>query len=137
MGNKEFENISYDYFSNTSSYVKMVLDMLPDNEVSIEKKQIIKELYNYFLNQFDENKIKEISLVSSMFREKMESSSLEDAKRYAKVIYTYFLDKIIFDSINRKQIFNIMNDSMKVYVGYFSHENVIENNNSARVNYSR
>ena len=137
MGNKEFEKISYDYFSNTSSYVKMVLDMLPDNEVSIEKKQIIKELYNYFLNQFDENKIKEISLVSSMFREKMESSSLEDAKRYAKVIYTYFLDKIIFDSINRKQIFNIMNDSMKVYVGYFSHENVIENNNSARVNYSR
>ena len=123
MINNDFDSIRYDYYKNTSSYVKMILDMLPESKVSFEKKQIIKELYNYFMNSFTEEKIKEISTISALFREKVAVSSLESVARNAEYIYVNFLDKIIFDSINRNRFFDIMNECMKVYVGYYSEYN--------------
>ncbi len=140
MENKDFNSVSYDYFSNTSSYVKTILDMLPESKVSMEKKIIIKELYNYFLNQFDEEKIKEIATISSMFREKIALSSLEATARHAEYMYVNFLDKIIFDSINRERIFDIMNESMKVYVEYFTkyqEKSVNRQNNIVKIGYAR
>ena len=38
MGKMELDNIYYDYFSNTSSYIKTILDLLPESKVSMEKK---------------------------------------------------------------------------------------------------
>ena len=132
MENTMFNKIQYDYYSNTSSYVKMILDMLPESMASIQKKLVIKELYNYFLNHFDEEKIREISTISKLFREKISVSSLEDTANFVNFVCKNYLDKIVFDSANREIIFNIFNDSMKVYVGYFT-----EYNNKKEVNYIR
>ncbi len=123
MINTNFDSIRYNYYANSSSYVKMILDMLPESKVSAEKKQIIKELYNYFMSNFTEDKIKEIATVSAMFREKVAVSSLDSITKNAEYIYVNFLDKIIFDSINRNKYFDIMNECMKVYVGYYSEYN--------------
>ena len=129
MEKMNFDSLYYDYYSNTSSYVKMILDMLPEGKVSNAKKQVIKELYNYFLNNYDSEKIKEIARVSAMFREIIAISNLESVARHVEYIYVTFLDRIIFDSTNRDKIFDIMNESMKVYVGYYSmyNESTIEN----------
>ena len=74
--NKEFNSISYDYYSNTASYVRMILEMLPEGKVSPKKKIIIKELYNFFLNHFDADKISEIASITAMFREKISVSDM-------------------------------------------------------------
>ena len=128
MESMELDNLYYDYFSNTTSYVKTILDMLPESKVSMAKKSIIKELYNYFLNNYSEEKIKEIASISVLYIEKMAVSSPEEIAMNAEYIYNNFLEKIIFDSRNRDKIFNIMNESMKVYVEYFNNNiNMVEN----------
>lgn len=119
MENNNISHINYDYYSNTSSYIKMILDMLPESRVSQEKKQVIKELYNYFLNRFDDEKIKEIAKVSALFREKISVSSLEEIVKFVDFVCENYLNKIVFDSVNREVIFDVMNDSVKVYVDYF------------------
>ena len=118
--NKEFDNITFDYYSNTASYVKMIVEMLPEGKVSSTKKWVIKEIYNFFLNHFNADKKNEIACISGMFREKISISNMEDIAKYADYIYSNFIENIIFDSINREKIFDIMNESMKVYVGYYS-----------------
>ncbi len=87
MENNGFNTMQYDYYSNTQSYIKMILDILPESMISIEKKQVIKELYNFYLNRFSEEKIKEILAISSMFREKIAVSNLNDNM---KVYVGYF-----------------------------------------------
>lgn len=138
MENKDFNNVQYDYYSNNASYVKMIMDMIPENKVKNLKRQIIKDLYNYLLNNMNERKISEIISVSSMFREKISVSDLESIARHVEYIYVTFLDRIIFDSTNREKIFDIMNESMKVYVGYYSmyNEDTLENINE-EYNYAR
>ena len=118
--NKDFDSISYDYYSNSLSYVKMIIEMLPDGKVSNEKKQIIKELYNYFLNNFSDDKIKEISKISSMFVNRIGFSDPQEINTLVNYLYDNFLEKIIFDSINRERIFAVMNESVKIYTGYYS-----------------
>ena len=137
MEKKDFDSISYDYYSNTSSYVKLILDMLPESKFSMQKKQAFKELYNYFLNHYDDEKINEISVISSMFREKLSILSLDTIARDVEYICVTFLDKIIFDSTNRDKIFNIMNETMKVYVGYYSIENNYSASNTQNYYYTR
>ena len=50
MENNSFENIYYDYFTNTSSYVKTIFDLLPRSEEVMRDKSIIRALYNYIMN---------------------------------------------------------------------------------------
>ena len=129
MENMELNDLYYDYFSNTTSYVKTILDMLSEDKVSLKKRLIIKELYNYFLNKYSEEKIKEIASISALYQEKIALSNPTEIAMNAEYIYTNFLEKIIFDSRNREKIFDIMNESMKVYVEYFNNNiNKTENN---------
>ena len=135
MKNNVINNMSYDYYSNTPSYVKMILETLPESMVSPKKKQVVQELYNYFLNRYDNEKIKEITKISSLFREKISLSSLEETINFMKIIYNNYIDRIVFDSANRETVFNILNDNMKVYVGYFSaykRDNISEGINEIR-----
>ena len=87
MDNNNFDKVMYDYYSNTSSYVKLIMDMMPESRASKEKKYVVKELYNYFLNRMDEEKIKEISIISNLFREQISISSLEDIAKIVDFIY--------------------------------------------------
>ena len=135
MENNEFERISFDYYTNTSSYVKMIVDMMPVSRVSNEKKAIIKELYNYYLNHANEELVKEIIMVSGLFREKVALSDLNTIAKQVEYIYLNFLDKIFFNSINRNKMFEIMNECIKVFVGYYdlSNVNIIHDNRDVSI----
>ena len=135
MENNEFERISFDYYTNTSSYVKMIVDMMPVSRVSNEKKAIIKELYNYYLNHANEELVKEIIMVSGLFREKVALSDLNTIAKQVEYIYLNFLDRIVFDSINRNKMFEIMNECIKVFVGYYdlSNVNIIHDNRDVSI----
>ena len=137
MKNRNFDSISYDYYSNTTSYVKIILEMLPDKKVSQMKKQIVKELYNFFLNHFSDDKIREISKVSSMFRDKISVSNPQETAILVNYIYDNFLDKIIFDSINRSRFFDVMNESLKIYTGYYSEYQISNENQDIENSYIR
>ena len=131
MENKKFENISFDYYANTPSYVKMIVDMLPESVASNEKKSIIIMLYNFYLNHIDKDKVKEIIMISGLFREKISLSDLNTIARQVEFIYSNFLERIIFNSINRDKIFETMNECVKVFVDYYElyNANRISDNN--------
>ena len=129
---KKLENISFDYYSNSPSYIKMIVDMIPNSRASNEKKYVIRELYNYYMNHSTEQKINEMLMVSSLFREKVAISDLSIIARQVEYIYTNFLDRIIFDSINRDKMFEIMNECIKVFVGYYDLDNKKMNDNEIR-----
>ena len=131
MKNKDFDSIYYDYYSNTTSYVKMILDMLPESKVSNEKKQIIKEIYNFILNNSKKEKVAEIANISALYREKLEVLSIEAIARHVDYMYDIFLNNLMFDSSNRGKVFDIMNESMKVFVGFYNEyqKNYIDSSN--------
>ncbi len=119
MENMEFDKISFDYYNNTPSYIKMIVDMLPESRLSNEKKVIIKDLYNYLLATSNDAKINEIIKVSRLFREKIALSDLNSIAKQVDYIYATFFNKLIFDSINRKKVFDIMTGCVGVYSGFY------------------
>lgn len=119
MEEKNIGNIAFDYYSNTSTYLKTVFDILPKEEVSLKRKALIIEIFNYMLNTLSRDQIAEIVNASLMFNEKLMYEPSEYALIQAKYIYENFLDKMLFDSYNRKKYFDIMNECIKVSSGWY------------------
>ena len=119
MENMEFDKISFDYYNNAPSYIKMIVDMLPESKLSNEKRVIIRDLYNYYLATSNDAKINEIIKVSRLFREKISLSDLNSIAKQVDYIYATFFNKIIFDSINRQAVFDIMTGCVGVYSGFY------------------
>lgn len=119
MENNNFENIYFDYYTN-GSYVKTILSLLPNDKDTLQNKSIIKLLYNYILNNVDDVKRMEISYVSSLFNNQISLLSSEETYKQAEYLYNNFLKKMIYDSINREKFFDIMNECVKVFVGFYS-----------------
>ena len=113
---REIESLSFDYYEKSPSYVKMVSDMLPENKISNEKKLIIKKIYNDYLNNLDEEKITDFIEVSRLFIEKL---SMTDTNSIALQVDYINFNRIIFDTFNRELVFDIMNECMKLFVGYY------------------
>ena len=120
MENNNFEKVEFDYFSNSPSYLRMILEMLPECMVSTQKKHMIRTIYNNILNRSNENDIKEIAVISILFRDKLSTTSLDDIVRFVKYIYELYIEKMLSDVTNRGSIFDTLNDCMKLYVGYLS-----------------
>ena len=105
-----------------------ILNLLPNDEKIVRNKNFIKIIYNYILNNADDVKKMEISYVSSLFNNKIGELSKEEALKHVEYIYNNFLKKMIYDSINRERIFDIMNECVKVFVDYYSeYQNVCIN----------
>ena len=119
MLNQEFNKISFDYYNNAPSYIKMIVDMLPESRLSNQKKIIIRDLYNYYLTTSNKAKINEIIKISRLFREKIALSDLNSVAKQVDYICATFFNKIIFDSINRQTIFDIMTGCVGVYSGFY------------------
>lgn len=114
-----FDDISFNYYLNTTSYVKTILDILPEKKVSKEKKALIMEIYNYILSNLSENELSNIVIVSEKFNEKLTYCSNQEIMLQVEYLYKNFLEKMLFDSCNRKIYFDIMNECVKVYTGYY------------------
>ena len=116
---KELGRVTFDYYENSPSYVKMVNDMLPENKISNEKKLIIKKVYNEYLNNLGEDKITDFIEVSRLFMEKLSITDVNSIALQLDYINNNFLNRIIFDTFNRELVFDIMNECMKLFVGYY------------------
>ena len=132
MKNNDFENISYNYYLNTTSYVKTILDFLPDEQVSKEKKAIIMEIYNYLLNGVNKEELSDIIKVSEKFNDQLITMSNQDIMIQVEFIYRNFLDKMVFDSYNRKKYLDNMNECVKL----IQRLNQEYNDNFYEVNYN-
>ena len=124
MENNGFERVLFDYYDMTPSYVKMVVDMIPESKISNDKKYIIKEIYNFYLNNVaSEEKINEVIEVSKMFRERLITTDMQTIALQVNYIYEFFLNKLIFDSFNRDVTLDTMNDNIKLFSGYYEKNN--------------
>ena len=135
MKNNDFNNISFNYYLNTASYVKTILDILSEKKISNKKKALIMEIYNYLLNSLSEDELSTIVIISEKFNEKLINSSNQEIMMQVNYIYENFLEKMLFDSCNRKIYFDIMNECIKVYTGYYqeysNNNNYYESNDNA------
>ena len=123
MENKSFERVEYDYFTNSPSYVRMILEMLPECVMPTSEKVSIKNMYNSYLNSYDESEIKEIATVSLMFREKINNISLAQLITFAQRAYELYFEEMLVPGANRGIIFDKLNDSMKLFVDYSTYTN--------------
>ena len=120
MDNFELESIAFDYYDNAPSYVKMIVDMLPESKMSNDKKYIVKELYNFYLNHSSDDKIEDVISASRLFREKITIADFDSLVNFVNYIHNIFLDHIIFGSMDdRCVIFDTMNENIKLYSGYY------------------
>ena len=138
METKEIGKVMFDYYEEMPSYVKTIVDALPDNKASIEKKEIIKILYNLYMNKASNEKVEEIVEVSKMFRNKLNTMDLNTITLQVDYMYKVFLNKFIFDTFNRDIVFDAMTDNAKFFSGYYEkNNNKIRNESSVLMSYSR
>ena len=50
MEKEILERVTYDYYLKAPSYLRYIMDMLPEKLISDEKKYIISRIYNNFTN---------------------------------------------------------------------------------------
>lgn len=130
MENKEIEKVSFDYYRKSPSYLKTIVDMIPESMMSIEKRNIIGEIYNYYLNHASKEKIDEIIMTSRLFREKLALVNHNIIVDFVRFVNNYFINNIIFNSINRDILLDILNENVKTFAGYYDldKQDVFENN---------
>ena len=58
-----------------------------------------------------------------MFNDCLTTAPKEEIVMQVQYIYKNFLERMIFDSYNRETYFNIMNECVKAYVGYYKEYN--------------
>ena len=131
MKNTRIEDIAFNYYLNTQTYVKTALDYLPG--VPAKEKELIIEMFNFILSSLNKDEIKDILQVSRMFNEKLAMSSSEDVMVQVKSIYM-FLRKMLFESSSRYMYFNIMNEYVKVNADYY---NQYQNDDAYTLNQSK
>lgn len=116
---KTFESIEKDYYLNSPSFVKTIVDSLPEGMISEEKKQIVKMLYNYYMNRFDKEKVDEVINASVKYEDKAIASDYETLSRYTNYMYEFFIDSFVKDSYHRVEIFDVMLKNISLYVGSY------------------
>ena len=132
MENKNIENVEYDYFSNSPSYVRTILDMLPENIVPTSKKRIIRDIYNRFLNISSENEIREITAISILFDKKIKNTRFDELLRLIKFTYEIYIERMLNKSCDCGMLFDQLKDSMRSYVDYQSYVNELEGVSSTK-----
>ena len=121
MEEKKFESVKYDYYTNTSSYIKMILEELPESSFSYEKKQIVKDIFNHFMNEYNKTLAPEMNSVTGLYREVVDNNSKEVVANNVEFFRLRFLEPLIFAPIfNRLRIFIAMHEFIKVSVGYYT-----------------
>ena len=135
MNSTDINKISFDNLLANSTYVNTVLDNLPEDIVSSEKKTGIIHIFKYLLKGLSEKELDEIMSISRLYKEKMEDASSEYAFIHAMYIYDTFLEKMLFDSSVWKKCFNIMNENIKISVDYQKSKDFASSNRYYQTNY--
>ena len=128
------KKIESDYYTNTKSYIKTIIDLLPNGVITEEEKDAVKMLYNYFMHKADEKKRNEIKYISAAFCNKLNEMSDAEILLMVNYFYSYFIRNMIYDFVNRDKLFDVMNESIKVIVGFYSAYQSICFDNSGEVN---
>ena len=116
MENTNFENIAYDYYLNRPSYVRTVVDRC---DISEDKKQVIRFLYNYYMNRFDKDKVEDVIKTSIKFEDKTISNDQNMINRYCNFLLEFYINPFIVDSYHRVEIFDILLQNVGYMVGYY------------------
>lgn len=85
----------YDYYSETTNYVKTIIDLLPVDEVSDEMRYIIKTIYNYAMDNASSDRKFTVSKISEAFLGQVELNK-ELATKYAQFAYYFFIKRMVF-----------------------------------------
>lgn len=118
MPNNELNSISFDYYNNMPSYVKYGLNLLPENEELEVKKDIIKDIYNFILSMYSREKLEEICTLSMLFESRINKLSIDEKTRISSLLFNH-LNKMIYDFYGREELFDEMNESVKMFTGYY------------------
>ena len=119
MNNKSINEILFKYILNSTSYIRTLLTILPEEEVSTSEKAVINEIFNLIIKTLSEKELKNITEISNLFESRLSLMSHEDALIQARYIYKTFLRRMMFESSNRRLYFDIMNECIKASTGYY------------------
>ena len=110
MGNVRFEDITSDYYSDNSSYVKTVLDHLPECMITEGKKDFIDRVVNEMVKKMSEQERIQYRRISRKFNDILALSSEDNIMVYVTYIYKVHLEKLFASTIEkRKYCFEKMN----------------------------
>ena len=116
MESTNFESMAYDYYSNQPSYMRIIADRC---NVPESKKQVIKFLYNYYMNRFEKDKVNAVISVSAKFEDKATSDDQEMINRYCGFMYEFYVNPFVKDSYHRVETFDILLQNISFNVGSY------------------
>ena len=119
---KNNENNIFDYYNNWPSYVKIILDMIPDGIISIGTKSKFRNMYNQVLANSSADEISDIITSSALFGAKISRYNDIDAFNTLEHIYNIYMVRIL----NDLSAFDKLNDYIKSFVNDYVEELNVE-----------
>ena len=119
MEKNNLSNISFDYYDETISYVKMIMKRLKNEDNIDEKEYIVKKIYNYLLSSYSSEMIEELVTTSLLFESRLNKMKPVNASILVQSIYKNYLEKLIFNYYDRENVFEEMNEEVKSIVGFY------------------
>ncbi len=119
MEKNNLSNISFDYYDETISYVKMIMKRLKNEDNIEEKEYIVKKIYNYLLSSYSSEMIEELVTTSLLFESRLNKMKPVNASILVQSIYKNYLEKLIFNYYDRENVFEEMNEEVKSLVGFY------------------
>ena len=128
----EFDEIKYDYYTNTFNYLKLIMDYLIKKGHSINETFIVRECFNNFSSDMNEEDIKRLVICSSLFEKKLISMPKNEQNMLIDLIYSCYIKGMIINYSNSdyetsKVFYNTMNNKVLEYSGYIGLFGEIEN----------
>ncbi len=110
-----------DYYNSVFSYMKLIMDNLDKTNI---EKLVVREIFNTFLNRFDNNDIKEIVIYSALFENKINKLDKEEKNNLYNNLYNDYIKEIIINYSNGEMdrvitIYRDLEEKIKVLSGYY------------------
>ena len=110
---ERIENLRFNYYLNTVSYVKTIMDALPEGVASKGEKSAVIDIFNAYYVCLDEAQRKVFADISNSFNNKVSGSNISLLAEY---MYCNFIYSIIYDFRTQKKTILELHNSIKKYL---------------------
>ena len=90
----------FDYYKNSVSYARQIMDLVPVNDKLGHEKRVIRTVYNNILNDYNEEQIREIVILGALFENKLSNISSNIKTELIENLYTTYVKGMVYNYVN-------------------------------------
>ncbi len=119
----KFEEISFDYYNTTFSYIKIMMEYLVKNGHPYLENVVMQEIFNQIYSDLDSDEIRDNVFVSALIEKRLMEMDSNQLSLFINNIYESYLKQMILNFDHNfettKVFYDRLNNKMIEYSGYY------------------